>query len=139
MMHLIKCTQKHWSLQHTLGGGGGIYMLISHAMSPAAVGYNQFYEIYNSDHRAMYLDLPKTHHYNRNQTIVTGTLRRIGSKSKHIVKFVDKIYNHLNQNKVFHKFELFQLEVSTSEKSWRIANEIDNQMELAINLAKKNV
>ena len=66
-------------------------MLILHSIHPAEVGYNHFYEIYNSDHRAMYLDLPKIQDYNMNQPIVKGTLREIVSKSKDIVKFIDTI------------------------------------------------
>ena len=113
------------------------YMLISNSLRPAEVGYNHFYEIYNSDHRAMYLDLPKINDYIMNRPIVTGTSREIGSKSKDIVKFVEIIYEHLHQNKIFHKFELLQLEVLEAEKPWRIANVIDNQLRLAINKAKK--
>ena len=80
-------------------------MLISHSLHPVDVGYNQFYEIYNSDHRAIYLELPQIQNYNMNQPIVRGTLREISSKSKDIVKFVETIYAHLHHNKTFHKFE----------------------------------
>ena len=113
------------------------YMLISNSLQPTEVGYNQFYEIYNSDHRAMYIDLPKIQDFTMNQTMVKGTLREIGSKSKDIVKFVETIYEHLHQNKTFHKFELLQLEVSEADKPWRIANIIDDQLGLAITKAKK--
>lgn len=106
-------------------------------MIPVAIGYNQFYEIYNSDHRVMYLDLPKIKNDNISQTVGTGTLWEIGSKSRYVVKFIDTVYMHLHKNKVFHKFELFHLKVSTSKRPWRIANEIDYQIGLAINLGGK--
>ena len=113
------------------------YMLISNDILSVALGYNQFYEIHNSDHRGMYLDLPSIDDYSMNQTVVAGTLREIGSKSKDVTKFVNSIYLHLHQNKVFHKFETLLHEASTSSHPWILANEIDDQVGLAINLAKK--
>lgn len=85
----------------------------------------------------MYLDLPSIGDYSMNQTVVAGTLREIGFKSNDVIKFVNSIYQHLHENKVFHKFENFLHEVSTSSHPWRLVNDIDDQIEFAINLAKK--
>ena len=122
---------------HIRGSKRKDYMLLSNKMQPVALGYNKFYEIHNSNHRGMYLDLTQLKNYNMNQAIVAGTLQEIGSKSRDVVKFVDTVYMHLHQNKVFHKYEIFQLEASTSTTPWRMANDIDDQIGLAINLGKK--
>ena len=76
--------------------------------------------------------------FSMNKTAVKGTLGEIGTKSKDIVKFLNKVYHHLHQNKVFHKFETFLLEAPTSDHPWRQANEIDEQIGLAINAGKRN-
>ena len=73
---------------------------------PTRIGYNPFYFLYNSDHRAMFIDIPIKHHFQL-QPMVSSTAREIGSKSKHIEKFIDKVYDHLEQNKVFNKEEQY--------------------------------
>ena len=71
--------------------------------NPTRIGYNPFYHIYNSDHRAMFIDLPVKKHFKQTNPIVLANMREIGSKAKNIDKFVTKIYDYLQQNKTFHK------------------------------------
>ena len=104
---------------------------------PTKIGYNPFYHIYNSDHRAMFIDLPIKNDFKQKNPIVPADMREIGSKAKHVDKFLSTIYNHLQQNKIFHKIRDFKLDIDNSKKLWKIANQIDKMLGTAIIVAKQ--
>jgi hypothetical protein len=105
------------------------YCLVSPALVDflVASGFNLFNEFAHSDHRALFLDidlvaylgakLPKLSH---------PDYRSVSSSIRHVAKFVSKVYDHMQENKAFHKYQEYLLDVDTEPEPWRLANDIDD-------------
>jgi hypothetical protein len=50
--------------------------------------------------------------------------RSVTSKKQSVEKFVSKVHAHLTENKVFHQFQEFLLDIDGMEKTWGRANTI---------------
>jgi hypothetical protein len=50
----------------------------------------------------------------------------VTSSSRHVTKFISKVFAHLQENKVFHKFQEYLLDVDVIPEPWREANAIDD-------------
>jgi hypothetical protein len=91
-----------------------------------ACGLNLFNEVIFSDHRAHFADFSLTAYLgNSPPTVVRSDLRFISTDSADVSKFIEKTYDHLDENKVFHKFQEFLLDVDVSARPWDLANSID--------------
>jgi hypothetical protein len=89
-------------------------------------GINLFNDVVFSDHRALFADFSLfTFLGNSPPTVVCSDLRFISTDSAGVSKFIDKAYDHLEENKVFHKLQEFLLDFDVSERPWELANIID--------------
>jgi hypothetical protein len=103
-----------------------------------ASGLNRSNECVHSDHRATFLDIniraflgdcmPKLAQPNQ---------RSVTSKSQSVDEFVSKVYSHVLENKVFHQFQEFLVDIDGMEKPWVRANTIDDMLGQAFVTAEK--
>jgi hypothetical protein len=102
------------------------------------VGYIPFHEIFDSDHRGIFFDISNdiiTDQTNDNQII---RKRLIGSNStnKESTKYIQQIYEHCFNNKVFEKMEKFlNSEYNTEESKEQILDQL-NKIDEFITKAK---
>ena len=55
------------------------YILLSTSLGkPTNIEYNPFYFIYDSDHRAMFIDIPIKQHFQLQNPMVNDSMREIG-------------------------------------------------------------
>jgi hypothetical protein len=107
------------------------YAFLQQELQPflLASGLNMFNECVHSDHRATFLDInlraflgecmPK---------LAQPSQRSVTSKNQSVNKFVSKVHAHLTENKVFHQFQEFLLDIDGMEKPWGRANTIDDMI-----------
>jgi hypothetical protein len=104
-----------------------------------AVGFNLFNEFASSDHRALFLDFDLLGTLGKpNPTIVPPSKRFVSSRSDDVCKFVAKMADHLQQNKVFHKFSAFLVDCDAHAKPWELANDIDSMLGHAFETAERH-
>jgi endonuclease/exonuclease/phosphatase family metal-dependent hydrolase len=117
------------------------YCLISHSLLTAitGAGLNQFHEISNSDHRAVFLDLHLGHLFRLTTPIVTAGLRHINSDSSAAKRFVDLAYDHLIENDTFNKYSHFAKHIDNNLTPYIIANSLDNQITKSLLSAERKI
>ncbi len=97
---------------------------------------NRYHMLYHSDHRATFLGLDKKSTFGLPSPIARTSLRHIGSNSPSVAKFVQTIFSHLMENKVFHAFREFLLDVDSADKPYLAADKIDTSIGHAIHAAE---
>jgi hypothetical protein len=115
-------------------------LLSSHLQSRLhAVGFNLFNEFASSDHRALFLDFDLLGTLGKpNPTIVPPAKRFVLSRSDDVCKFVAKMADYLQENKVFHKFNAFLVDCDAHAKPWELANDIDSRLGQAFETAERH-
>ena len=114
------------------------YILVSSSLgTPNNIGYNPFYFIYNSDHQAIFINIPIKKYLQLQQPMVNNSLQEIGSTSTNIEKFINTVYTHLVFNNVFGMEEQFIKSIDQNQKPWITANHIDFMLGQAIQAGKK--
>jgi hypothetical protein len=104
------------------------YCLASAPLQPIilACGYNLFNEYFFSDHRAIFVDFRLKEFFGHSTPkLVNPDQRFASSSSPTIKKFIHKMYSHLVNNQVFHKYQVFCLDRDVLDKLWVMANNID--------------
>jgi hypothetical protein len=117
------------------------YVFVQQELQPflLASGLNLFNECVYSDHRATFLDInlraflgdcvPKLAQLQHHS---------VTSKSQFVDKFVSKVHLHLVENKVFHQYQEFLLDIDGMAKPWVPANTLDDMPGHAFDTAEKN-
>jgi hypothetical protein len=83
-------------------------------------GINLFNEFSHSDHRALFLDLDLIAYLGAKlPKLASPDQRSVSSSSRHVASFISNVYDHLQENKAFHKY--------VDPEPWRLANDIDEQ------------
>jgi hypothetical protein len=81
-----------------------------------ASGFNLFNEYPHSDHRASFLYIRLQAFFGHNTPKLAGPdMRFVSTSSSDVTKFVNTMYSHLAENKVFHKYTDFCLDVDVVE------------------------
>jgi hypothetical protein len=102
-------------------------------------GINLFNELVFSDHFALFADFAMPPFLGTTlPQIVRSDLRFIASDGADVTKFMNKAYDHLDQNKAFHLFQDFLLDADTADKPWELANRIDTLLGHAFKCADKS-
>ena len=73
----------------------------------------------------MFINIPIKQHFQLQQPMVNDSMQEIGSTSKNVEKFVNKVYTHLESNKVFHMKEQFIKSINQNQTPWVKANLIN--------------
>jgi hypothetical protein len=90
-------------------------------------GINLFNEFAHSDHRALFLDIDLIAYLGAKlPKLAQPDQRSASSSSWHVAKSISKVFDHLQENKDFHKFQEYLLDVDVHPEPWRLANDIDN-------------
>jgi hypothetical protein len=116
------------------------YCLLSPCLAPfvRASGINRFNECYHSDHRALFLDIDLRGYLGDTlPTLARPNQRFVSTGSRHVTKFVNKVYSHLQANKVFHAFQEYSLDADLLEAPWQRANAIDDMLGQALDTAER--
>jgi hypothetical protein len=102
-------------------------------------GVNLFNEYYHSDHRALFLDIDlKAYLGDSLPKLARPDQRFVSSRSQHVAKFVSGVYAHLMENKVFHKYSDYCLDVDVLHAPWNTANAIDDILGQAFSKAERD-
>jgi hypothetical protein len=92
-------------------------------------GINLFNELLTSDHRALFADFALPLFLGSiPTTLCRPDIPFISTDSKDVSTFLGKMFDHLEENKVFHSFTDFMLDVDVAAEPWALANAIDNQI-----------
>ena len=111
------------------------YILLSHnAPTLIAMGHNPYNLLYNSDHQAMFLNMPIQHN---SSPIIPTNMREIHSDSSKVEEFVNAIDNHLQHNHTMKQYETLLKNIESNDRPWELENIIDDQLGLTITSAKK--
>jgi hypothetical protein len=115
------------------------YLLLSRTLRPSvqAVGMNRYHMLYHSDHRAPFLGLDKQSTFGLPSPIARTSLRHIESNSQSVAKFIQLVYAHLTENKVFHSFAEFLQDVDTADRPYIAADSIDRSIGHALSAAER--
>jgi hypothetical protein len=118
------------------------YCAASASLEPyvAASRFNIFNEcILHSDHIALFADfLLEAYFGHAPPTLVRPDLRFISTSSPEVSKFVWKMHSHLSENRAFHRYHEFCLDVNVVDEPWRLANQIDQVTGHAFATAEKH-
>jgi hypothetical protein len=100
--------------------------------------YNLFNEHLHSDHRASFMDIRQKEFFGHDTPrLASEDLRSMSTSSPDVLKFVQKMYAHLDENKAFHQYQDFCLDVDVVDKPWLQANHLDTMLGQAIKTAEK--
>jgi hypothetical protein len=92
-------------------------------------GINLFNKLLQSDHRALFADFAlHTFLGSKPPALCRPDLRFISTDSAAVSTFVGKMFSHLEENKVFHSFADFMLDVNVATKPWELVKKIDTQI-----------
>jgi hypothetical protein len=92
-------------------------------------GINLFNDLLQPDHRALFVDFAlHTFLGPRPPALCRPDLRFISTDIAAVSTFVGKMFNHLDENKVFHSFADFTLDANVATKPWELANKIDTHI-----------
>jgi hypothetical protein len=95
-------------------------------------GINLFNELLQSDHRALFSDFAlHTSLGPKPPALCRPDLGFISIDSAAVSTFVGKLFDHLDENKVFHSFADFMLDANVSTKPWELADKIYTNKEHA--------
>jgi hypothetical protein len=117
------------------------YCFLSPSLAPFVrrTGINLFNECFHSDHRALFVDIDLRAYLGDNlPKLARPDQRFVSSRSQHVTKFVSKVHAHLMENKVFHKFHAYCLDVEGLSEPWQPANSIDNMIGQAFASAERD-
>jgi hypothetical protein len=117
------------------------YCVASDSLEPhvTACGFNQFNENIHSNHRVAFVDFVLKVFFGHNTpSLEQPDMRFVSTSSPDVTKFVQKMYRHLAENKVFHQFQYFCLNVDVAAEPWRDANKIDNDIGHAFSAIEKH-
>jgi hypothetical protein len=107
------------------------YCLLSPELAPFAnaTGINLFNEYYHSDHRALFIDIDLTGYLSAKlPKLAQPDQGFVSSSSRHVTKFIAKVHSHLQENRIFHRFAEYILDVDVLPEPWKEANIIDNML-----------
>jgi hypothetical protein len=102
-------------------------------------GINLFSECYHCNHRALFLDIElKVYLGNSLPKLARPDQRVVSSRSQHVATFVSKVHAHLMENKVFHKFNDYSLDVEGLSEPRTTVTSIDNMIGHAFTSAERD-
>jgi hypothetical protein len=103
-------------------------------------GFNLCDDHFHSDHRASFVDiLLKSFFGHATPTLVRPEDRFVTSSSSDVSKFVQKmVYSHLAEQKAFHQYQSFGVEVDVVDEPWRKGNKIDQVLGQAFKTAERH-
>jgi hypothetical protein len=91
-----------------------------------ASGYNLFNEHIFSDHRASFMDIHLKYFFGHELPRLTRPdLRFMSTNSPDVSKFIHKMHSHLTENKAFHQFHEFCIDLDAVDEPWHLANKLD--------------
>jgi hypothetical protein len=117
------------------------YCVASGSLEPhvTACGFNLFNENNHSDRQASFVDFTlKVFFRHVTPSLARADMRFVSTSGPDVTKFVQKMYVHLAENKVFHQFQDFCLDVDVAAEPWRAANKIDKAIGHAFTTAGKH-
>ena len=117
------------------------YIFTSSELVPysPSCGINKFNKLVHSDHRALFADFDLAQLVSHSGNYISRPdIRFISSNSHLVATFVNKAYDHLDLNQVFHLSAAFKLDVGTATKPWVQANKIDTLIGQAFQCAEKH-
>jgi hypothetical protein len=104
-----------------------------------ACGFNLFNEHLHSDHRASFKDIRLKECFGHNPPhLANPDLGFMSTSSPDIIKFVQKMYTYLDENKAFHQYQDFCLDDDVVAAAWIPANHLDTMIGQAFQTAEKH-
>jgi hypothetical protein len=101
-------------------------------------GYSLFNEHLHSDQRTSFMDIWLEECFGHDTPrLANPDLRFMSTSSPDIIKFVQKMYAHLDENKAFHQYQDFCLDADIVAAPWIPANHLDTMIGQAFKTAEK--